>query len=64
MIFVGSEKNANYIYDISERLEIELIVTGEFTHITDTVNPILAHESDIIVYDVSMFIDEASIIKD
>ncbi len=64
MIFVGSEKDANYIYDISERLEIELIVTGEFTHITDTVNPILAHESDIIVYDVSMFIDEASIIKD
>ena len=58
ILFVGTDRASNYILELCDKLELELNVLGEYNHISDTVNPILAVASDVIIYDVIMFIDE------
>lgn len=65
VIFVGDELKGSWLREVVSNINEDLVYVNEAYHIDYQVNDILAVEHcSYIVYDVSQYIDEASVVAD
>lgn len=60
ILFVGTEIAGNFALNFCERKDYELSYTGDNSHIQNVVNQILDKSYQVVIVDVTMFLDEVT----
>ena len=64
ILFCGSVVKGNFIEEISRRRKDKVVFAGSYNHITQLETKLFEQQYNIIVFDISSFIDDSEFITD